>query len=43
MILYFLLAGIDVMSFDVTPNGLHLQGSDITSFLATEDQYHLIP
>ena len=42
MILYFLLAGDDVMSFDVTPTGLHLQGSGITSSLA-DDLHHLIP
>ena len=43
MILYFLLAGDDVMSFDVTPIGLHIQGRDMTSSLATEDQYFLLP
>ena len=30
-------------SFDVKPTGLHLQESDMTSSLATEDQHHLLP
>ena len=43
MVLDLLLAGDDVMSFDVTQTGLRLLGSDMTSSLATEDQHHLLP
>ena len=43
VILYLVLVGDDVMSFGVTPTGLHLQGSDMMSSLAMEDQHHLLP
>ena len=43
MDLDLLLAGDDVMSFDVKPTRLHLRGSDMTLSLATEDQHHLLP